>query len=184
MKSVCLWPLLWLWAPSRFSHKSWINCTSWASQDLPLRKPCWNSTSISWSDKCCIILLTRMCSKVQHIQVRETVICQVVLPYFLIYGSHIGLKDWLKMQARTWAISALHSFNTRALRSSEPEALLGLRWSRSFLTMLASIDISSISGYGLGPFKRMSPAFSQVYTDPNCLLNMSALSLLPVFKIP
>ena len=47
-----------------------------------------------------------------------------------------------------------------------------------------SIDICSISGYGLGPFEGMSPAFSWVYADPNCLLNMSALSLLPVFKIP
>ena len=50
--------------------------------------------------------------------------------------------------------------------------------------LLGAIDISSISGYGLGSFKGMSPAFSWVYTDPNCLLKMSALSLLPVFKIP
>ena len=43
------------------------------SQDLPLQKPCWDSTSISCFDKFCMILLTRMCSNdLQHIQVRET----------------------------------------------------------------------------------------------------------------
>ena len=61
---------------------------------------------------------------------------------------------------------------------------MGLRRPRSFLTPLGLIDISSISGYGLGPFKEMSSVFSRVYTDPNSLLKMSALSLLPVFKIP
>ena len=51
------------------------------------------------------------------------------------------------------------------------------------MSLLGSIDVSSISRYELGPFEGMSPAFSRVYTDPNCLLNMLALSLFPVFKI-
>ena len=47
------------------------------------------------------------------------------------------------MQARTWAIS----FNTRALRSSGPEALLGLRRSRNFLTH--SKLIQKLHSYGI-----------------------------------
>ena len=153
------------------------------SQDLPLRRPCWDSTSISCSNKCC----TRMCSNV--LQRNWPVIAGSYFSPFLYMGATLAwrqssgriawIRDRLKMQARTWAISALHSFNTQALRSSLPEALLGLRQSRNFLTQMGSIDISSIYGYRLGPFKRMSPAFSsRVFTDPNCLLNMLALSLL------
>ena len=74
-------------------------------------------------------------------------------------------------------------FQHRSLRSSGPEALLGLKRFRSFLVPLGSIDIFCISGYGLGPFKGLLPAFSRVYIDPNCLLNMSAFdrSLLKFF---
>ena len=179
MWSVCLWPLLW--APSRFSYKSWIKWTSWASQDLPLWKPCWDSTSISWSDKWCMTLLTRMCSNIlQHNNTGQRnwpVICRIVpLSLFKNMGATAACRqssstiawvwDWLKMQARTWAISALHSFKTYALRSAGLEALWGFRLHLGLL-----IYMSSISGYGLGPFQGLSP---RVYTDPNCRLNMSA----------
>ena len=140
-----------------------------------------------------MILLTRMCSDVlQHMHVRESGLLfagSYVSPFLymgttLVWpqssGTSACIRDWLKMQGRSWAISALHSFNTRALRSSGPEALLGLRHSGSFLSPLGSLYI----WVWACPFKGMLPAFSRGYTHPNCLLNMSALSLLPVFKIP
>ena len=69
--------------------------------------------------------------KPQHKQTKQT------LAWHQSSGLITWIRDWLKMQARTWdlghvilAISALHFFNTQAPRWSGPKALLGLWQSR------------------------------------------------------
>ena len=84
------------------------------------------------------------------------------------------VKDCLKMQARTWAISALHCFQHNMRRSSGPEALWGFRWSKSFLTPLGSIDYDMSSkalylGMGLVLLKGCH-LFSH-----NCIQNLSGV---------
>ena len=70
------------------------------------------------------------------------------------------------------AISELHSFNTLALRPSDPGALCIFKPFNSLRTPLGSTVISPIGVNGLVPLHGISESDSRVKADSNCLLHM------------
>ena len=82
------------------------------------------------------------------------------------------------------AISELHSFNTLALRPSDPGALCIFKPFNSLGTPLGSTGISPMGVNGLVLLHGISKSDWRVKTDSNCLLQMFALSKVSVFKMP
>ena len=71
LKYVCLCPRLTV--PSRLLMMSCTNWTNWVSQDLWLRKSCWQSASMLSKAKCLLMLLPKIRSRVlQQMHVSDT----------------------------------------------------------------------------------------------------------------
>ena len=60
-------------APSKLLMMLCTNWTNWVSQDIWLRKPCWQLASMLSKAKCLLMLLTIICSRVlQEMHVSDT----------------------------------------------------------------------------------------------------------------
>ena len=77
----------------------------------------------------------------------------------------------------------LHSLSTLALSPSGPGALCTLSQSNSLATPFGSTFISPMEENGLDPFEGRSGFASHVTADLNCRLQISAFSLVSVFRI-
>ena len=102
----------------------------------------------------------------------------------ILSNSKRGQTPILISHTMKQALSELHSFNTLALRPSGPDALCIFRLFNSFKNPLGSTVISPKGVNGLVPFDGILVPDSRVKADPNCLLQILALSTVSVFKIP
>ena len=122
-------------------------------------------------------------------------LCCPATALIYMYGSHIGLSPivWYCCLDKGLVEDAgtdLGSFSTAFFEHTCTKdiwtwSLMGIETVQKLSDPIGVywyiLYISSIPEYKLGPFEGMSPAFSRVYTDPNCLLYVSALSLFPGF---
>ena len=88
------------------------------------------------------------------------------------------------ISARIGGICVLHSLITLALSPSGPGALCILSSSNSLATTFGSTVIYPMEENGLAPFEGWPESVSWVKADWNCWLQISAFSLVSVFRIP